>query len=97
MKEEDQFGRQMAAVLLACRAASLASHRQPITQENSNIKQVLLILTAILYISAPLCRASAAEARKPNIVFLFADDQRPDTIAAHGNPNIRTPNLDRLA
>jgi arylsulfatase A-like enzyme len=36
-----------------------------------------------------------AQAR-PNIVFLFADDQRPDTIAAHGNPHIQTPNLDRL-
>ena len=35
--------------------------------------------------------------RRPNILFLFADDQRADTIAAHGNPHIRTPNLDRLA
>jgi arylsulfatase A-like enzyme len=36
-------------------------------------------------------------ADKPNVLFLFADDQRADTIAAHGNPHIRTPNLDRLA
>ena len=35
--------------------------------------------------------------RPPNIIFLFADDQRADTIAAHGNPHIRTPNLDRMA
>ncbi|HEY5912910.1 MAG TPA: sulfatase-like hydrolase/transferase [Verrucomicrobiae bacterium] len=35
-------------------------------------------------------------AARPNILFLFADDQRADTIAAHGNPHIRTPNLDRL-
>lgn len=39
--------------------------------------------------------ASAAETR-PNIVFIFADDQRADTIAALGNPVIKTPNLDRL-
>ena len=32
----------------------------------------------------------------PNILFLFADDQRADTIAALGNRAIRTPNLDRL-
>lgn len=32
-----------------------------------------------------------------NILFLFADDQREDTISAYGNPHIRTPNLDRLA
>lgn len=35
--------------------------------------------------------------KRPNIVFLFADDQRADTIAAHGNAHIQTPNLDRLA
>ena len=34
---------------------------------------------------------------RPNILLLFADDQRADTIAAWGNPHIRTPNLDRLA
>ena len=34
---------------------------------------------------------------RPNIVFLFADDQRADTIGAHGNPHIHTPHLDRLA
>ena len=39
--------------------------------------------------------ANAAE--KPNILFFFADDQRADTIAALGNPVIKTPNLDRLA
>jgi arylsulfatase A-like enzyme len=33
----------------------------------------------------------------PNVLFLFADDQRPDTIAALGNAVIQTPNLDRLA
>jgi arylsulfatase A-like enzyme len=30
-------------------------------------------------------------------LFLLSDDQRPDTIAALGNPVIQTPNLDRLA
>ncbi len=35
--------------------------------------------------------------RRPNILFLFADDQRFDTIHALGNPDIHTPNLDALA
>jgi arylsulfatase A-like enzyme len=34
--------------------------------------------------------------KKPNIVFFFADDQRFDTIAALGNKEIYTPNLDKL-
>ena len=33
---------------------------------------------------------------KPNILHLFTDMQRFDTIGALGNPVIRTPNLDRL-
>jgi len=59
---------------------------------------------------APLCclavllcvrLASAADAgqvakSRPNILFLFADDQRADTISAHGNPHIRTPHIDSL-
>lgn len=33
---------------------------------------------------------------RPNILLLFTDMQRADTIAALGNPVIRTPHLDRL-
>ncbi len=36
-------------------------------------------------------------ASRPNILFLFADDQRADTVAAWGNPHLQTPHLDRLA
>lgn len=41
--------------------------------------------------------AAAAVARRPNVLFLFTDDQRADTIAALGNPHMRTPTLDALA
>ena len=40
-----------------------------------------------------ICTAAAP---RPNILLLVADDQRPDTIAALGNPHIQTPNLDDL-
>lgn len=55
------------------------------------MKRLILVL-AILAL-APLARS----AERPNILFLFADDQRADTIAAHGNPHIKTPNIDKLA
>lgn len=60
------------------------------------------ILCWLLAVSALTCAPSAAPAAepdaasRPNILFLFADDQRADTIAAWGNPHIRTPNLDKL-
>jgi choline-sulfatase len=34
--------------------------------------------------------------KKKNILLIFTDQQRWDTIAASGNPYIKTPNLDRL-
>jgi arylsulfatase A-like enzyme len=40
--------------------------------------------------------AHAADS-KPNVLFIFNDDMRADTIAALGNPVIKTPNLDRLS
>ncbi|MCX7043866.1 MAG: sulfatase-like hydrolase/transferase [Candidatus Sumerlaeota bacterium] len=43
-----------------------------------------------------LALAAIATAAPPNVLFIFNDDQRADTIAALGNPVIRTPNLDRL-
>jgi arylsulfatase A-like enzyme len=32
----------------------------------------------------------------PNVLFLFADDQRADAVAALGHPTLHTPNLDKL-
>ncbi|HKB02581.1 MAG TPA: sulfatase-like hydrolase/transferase [Gemmataceae bacterium] len=43
-----------------------------------------------------LALSTARGADRPNVLFLFADDQRADTIAAWGNKHIRTPNLDQL-
>ena len=35
--------------------------------------------------------------KKPNIVFIFPDQQRGDVVGYAGNPVVKTPNLDRLA
>lgn len=42
------------------------------------------------------CSGPTLQTARPNILILFADDQRTDTIGAWGNPNIKTPNIDRL-
>ena len=34
--------------------------------------------------------------KRPNVLLIVTDNQRPDTIAALGNKHIKTPNLDRL-
>jgi arylsulfatase A-like enzyme len=53
--------------------------------------RVAVVILTLFVLASPL---SAAE--RPNILFLFADDQRADTIEAWGNKHIRTPNIDRL-
>jgi arylsulfatase A-like enzyme len=59
------------------------------------LKWAFLTLAALPL--APLCPLCAADGPpRPNVLFLFADDQRADTIGALGNSAIKTPNLDRL-
>jgi len=41
-------------------------------------------------------RKYGSKDQKPNVLFLFTDDQRFDTINALGNDDVKTPNMDRL-
>lgn len=55
--------------------------------------RLLFRLFALFALSSPVFVA----AEKPNIVFIFTDDQAYETIGAYGLVDIDTPNLDRLA
>ncbi|MEK6247028.1 MAG: sulfatase-like hydrolase/transferase, partial [Planctomycetales bacterium] len=54
---------------------------------------LFLICTILLSLTSS---APAADTKRPNILFIFADDQAYNTIAELGNDEIETPNLDRL-
>lgn len=57
----------------------------------------LFIACIVLLLVLPsIGKIVQAAEKQLNVLFLFADDQRPDTIAALGNPAIKTPHLDRL-
>ena len=56
------------------------------------MKNFARFILAALLASLPVANAGD----RPNILFIFNDDQRADTIAALGNSVIKTPNLDRL-
>ncbi|MGV3762742.1 sulfatase [Parapedobacter sp.] len=55
----------------------------------------IFILIAVLTL-LPLFNGAEVSAQKPNILFLFVDDLRPD-LGVYGNDAVHTPNLDRLA
>lgn len=53
----------------------------------------ILRYLAILLISC----AHAEEQRQPNLLFILTDNQPASILGAYGNPDVRTPNIDRLA
>ncbi|MAW61486.1 MAG: hypothetical protein CMJ94_11715 [Planctomycetes bacterium] len=55
----------------------------------------LLAIAALAWITSPLLPAQ--ETSRPNILFLFADDHRPDAVGAFGNASIQTPAIDSLS
>ncbi len=55
----------------------------------------LLLLLLLLLVSNGL-RADTLSSQRPNILFLFTDDQGYGDVSAHGNPVLKTPNLDKL-
>jgi arylsulfatase A-like enzyme len=64
-----------------------------------SIRTLALVAFAI---SAGACSDRSADiaesSDKPlNVLFILSDDQAPDTIQAHGNPDISTPSMDTLA
>ncbi len=59
------------------------------------VRSISLVTFTLALVLAPVATSRAAE--RPNILFLLADDMRPDAIAALGNDRIDTPNLDALA
>lgn len=53
----------------------------------------------LLFVCLPFLgptRPTSAEDR-PNIIFLFTDDQTSSTLGCYGHPLVKTPNIDRLA
>ena len=53
-------------------------------------------LALLAALSGSFATANAADTR-PNVLIIITDDQGHGDLGVHGNPVIRTPNLDRLA
>ena len=53
-----------------------------------------LLCAASVLFAAPVL---AAAARKPNLVFFISDDHSALDSSVYGSPDIKTPNMDRLA
>jgi len=56
------------------------------------MKNTVLILFLLSF-----CISCSKRIEKPNIVFVFADQWRAQAMGYAGNPDVRTPNIDKLA
>ncbi len=56
--------------------------------------RVLFKILVTVFLAFPI--KNSTQAAKPNVLFFFTDDQRADAVGALGNPNVKTPYMDRL-
>jgi arylsulfatase A-like enzyme len=56
----------------------------------------LFTLAALALLPDQTRAAEAARPRRPNVIILLTDDQGYGDLSCHGNPVLKTPNLDRL-
>lgn len=59
------------------------------------VRHSVLVCSTLLLIALAPPLATAAE--KPNVIIVFADDQGYQDLGCFGSPNIKTPNIDRMA
>lgn len=70
--------------------------KQPVLATISNFsthKAISLCLSLLVFFAIPV----EAKDTQPNILFIVADNQPASILGAYGNPDVKTPNIDRLA
>lgn len=59
-------------------------------------KMYLVFILMVLVTVMESCSVKEQKIWQPNILFVFADQLRPQELSCYGGANIQTPNLDRL-
>ncbi|MEN8228294.1 MAG: sulfatase-like hydrolase/transferase [Bacteroidota bacterium] len=61
-----------------------------------NIKYIIAVILAAFFLSACVTDSTGKE-KKPNIIFIMADDMGKEWVSAYGSEDVVTSNIDRLA
>jgi arylsulfatase len=62
----------------------------------SIVRFVTTLVFALVFVPHVPTLADSLAGKRPNILFVLTDDQGYGDISAHGNPVLKTPNLDKL-
>ena len=60
------------------------------------MKTLILLAAVCIGLSSAAVPSDSVAGKRPNILFFLTDDQGYGDISAHGNPILKTPNLDKL-
>ncbi|HZV35733.1 MAG TPA: sulfatase-like hydrolase/transferase, partial [Verrucomicrobiae bacterium] len=63
----------------------------------SVVDLILLVIAISIFLSIPCASISAAENRKPNVIFIMSDDQGSVDANCYGAKDLLTPGIDALA
>jgi len=68
----------------------------PSISRTTAILRFLTAFAAAAMLSPLSAETAGSPSRRPNVILIMTDDQGYGEIAAHGNPDIQTPHMDRL-
>jgi len=61
------------------------------------LKTAVIVTGALTLLGSTAATAATGTTAKPNILYVFADEWRGNATGYAGDPNVKTPNIDRLA
>ncbi|MFD1016051.1 sulfatase-like hydrolase/transferase [Winogradskyella rapida] len=75
----------------------IINSEQHVTTKNNKYKHMKTFLYSLFILTSFFSCTAQEQPKKPNIIFVFSDDQRFNSLSMTGDPVTETPHIDQLA